>query len=88
MSREPIRVEILRITPNVRSKLASKHHLDADDVAAAVERIPGLWCTWHDDPRRGRRALMKTTVGGRGVLVVLYPSGEDGVWNLGSAYRL
>lgn len=88
MSRGPIWVGVLRISPAVRSKLASKHHLVADEVAAAVERIPGLRCGWDDDPDRGLRALVRVTVRGRAVLVVLYPTSETGVWNLGSAYRL
>ena len=85
---EPIWVALLRISPSVQTKISGRHQLQAADVAAAVERVKSLTCAWDTDPERGRRAFVQTMIRGSRVLVVLYPTDEDGVWNLGSAYRV
>ncbi|WP_131744993.1 hypothetical protein [Frankia sp. Cppng1_Ct_nod] len=81
-------VAVLRVSPAVRAKLSSKHGLDAKEVAAALVGVDKLVAAWDDDPERGRRAMVEAWLGARRVLVVLYPTREDGEWNLGSAYPI
>lgn len=77
----------LSISPATRTKLASIHHLDAEDVRDAVQCVAGLPFRWDDDPDRGRRAIVETRIGATTVQVVLYPAGDDS-WRLGSAYPI
>ena len=51
-------------------------------------RCRGLRYVWSEDPERGERAIIETTIRGRRVLIVLYPreSTMGDEWNLGSAY--
>jgi hypothetical protein len=80
-------VAVMRISPAVRAKLVSVHSLDADEVVVAVQCVRGLQFAWHDHPARGRRALIQVRIRGAPVLVVLYPTSDPEIWNLGSAYR-
>ena len=79
-------VAVLRVSPPVRAKLSSKHGLEAEEVAAALIGMDKLVAVWNDDAERGRRAIVEVLLGTRRILVVLYPTREDGEWNLGSAY--
>lgn len=70
-------------------KLAQKHGLEANDVVSAVQCRPGLRVVWNTHPDRGTRAIIETFIGGRRVLVVLYPVQGDpfgDTFHLGSAY--
>lgn len=83
-------VALLGISRRTAHKLSTRHHLDADELRKAILCVHGLPFTWDDDPKRGRRAIVEAQVGGRRVLVVLYPTnhpmGDE--WNLGSAYPI
>jgi hypothetical protein len=87
---DTIWVARLNISPRTAHKISSVHGLQADEVRAAVERVPGLPFTWNDHPERGRRAIVRAVIRDRPVLVVLYPTHDPfgEVWNLGSAYPL
>lgn len=83
-----IRVGRLLWSEQTANKLNRKHRLDVEDVRAAIEGVADLRFAWHDDPRRGVRAIIEVDIHGQPHLVVVYPqdgwSGE--VWALGSAY--
>ena len=85
---ESLWVAKLLISPATRAKLASKHHLDADDVLDAILCVEGLWGYWDDDPDRGLRAIVETTIHGVAVIAVLYPVDDPigDAYALGSAY--
>lgn len=83
---ESIWVAVVRVSPAVRKKLSARHGLDADEVANAIQCVVGLAWGWDDHPERGRRAIVRTSVRNAKVLVVLYPTDDPDVWNLGSAY--
>jgi hypothetical protein len=80
----------LRVSERTAEKLSSKHGLSTDEVRQAVVCVSGLQFSWNDHPQRGIRAIIRTRVNERDVLVVLYPvSGPiEDVWNLGSAYEI
>jgi hypothetical protein len=85
---EPLWVARLIVSQATRAKLSSKHNLDPDEVRDAIVCVAGLSYWWDEDPERGRRALVETSIRGVTVIVVLYPvldpSGD--VYALGSAY--
>jgi hypothetical protein len=85
---EALWVARLIISDATRTKLSSRHRLNADEVRDAIVCVSGLAYGWDDDPERGRRALVAVHIRGCPVLVVLYPvtdpSGD--VYALGSAY--
>lgn len=85
---EPLWVARLIISQATRTKLSSKHHLNADDVLDAVVCVEGLPYVWDDDPERGRRALVGIQIGRETVVVVLYPVADHSgdIYALGSAY--
>lgn len=79
----------LEISAATTGKVRAKHGLDAEDVRAAVECRAGLQFVWNDHPERGTRAIIRTFIGGRPVLVVLYPARSSpfgDTFHLGSAY--
>ena len=86
----PERLWIARLIVSDRTaaKLASRHGLDYHDVNAAIVGRPGLRFTWHDDPERGRRALVEALVSDRVCIIVLYPVADPfgDTYALGSAY--
>ena len=75
------------VSEAVAEKIVSKHGLDPYEIATLVKSPPprfGRYVTNH----RGTRLYVKIRTGQRlGVLVVLYPVGDD-VWRLASAYVL
>jgi hypothetical protein len=77
----------LMISTRTAEKINARHQLTVHDVTDAVICVRGLRYTWHDDPGRGRRAIVETTIRGGRALVVLYPAEEgDDRWHLGSVY--
>jgi hypothetical protein len=79
----------LRISARTAAKIRQLHHLDPEDVRAAVECREGLIYTWHTHPVRGTRAIVSAFVGGKQVVVVLYPVPGDpfgDTFNLASTY--
>jgi hypothetical protein len=85
---EPLWVARLIISQATRTKLLSKHNLDADEVFDAIVCVAGLRYDWDDDPERGLRALVEVSIRGVTVIVVLYPVEDPAgdVYALGSAY--
>lgn len=81
-------VNTLHISDRVAAKLEEKHGLRADEVRDRIEGVGLLPFRWDDDPQRGPRALVWTSLGADAVLVVPYPSrsGDPEEWHLGSAY--
>ena len=78
----------LIVSDATKDKLASRHGLVWHEVTEAIVGVRGLRYVWHDDPERGRRALVEASVGGRQCIVVLYPVVDPmgDVYALGSAY--
>jgi hypothetical protein len=81
-------VATLFISARTAEKLAQKHDLSPQEVRDAVVCVERLPFAWDDDPDRGRRAIVDTTIRERRVLVVLYPAADPfgDAWHLGSAY--
>lgn len=79
-------VATLRVSYRTEQKLIQKHRITVAEVDDAVVGVPGLRGAWNDDPVRGRRLLLSVTLRGRRALLVLYPTSDPYVWNLGSAY--
>jgi len=76
----------LLVSPRTEQKLVSKHGITVREVEDEVVCVAGLRGWWDHHPTRGRRLLLFVTIRGRPALVVLYPTVDTGVWNLGSAY--
>ena len=78
----------MHISPATRTKISSKHGVDADEVRSHIECIERLFYVWDDDPERGLRAIVQFNLRSQSCLAVLYPSPdlpEDEYW-LGSVY--
>jgi hypothetical protein len=78
----------LNVSRRTAEKINSVHSMTEHEVRSAVECVEGLQFSWDDDPARGLRAIVKTSIRNRPVLVVLYPAWDPvgDAWNLGSAY--
>jgi hypothetical protein len=78
----------LIVSDRTAAKLASVHGLDHREVSAAIVGTRNLRYMWHDDPQRGRRAVVEALVEGRVCIIVLNPVNHPlgGVFALGSAY--
>ncbi|MGH3939472.1 MAG: hypothetical protein ACRDTG_12735 [Pseudonocardiaceae bacterium] len=80
----------LHISHRTAQKIIQRHGITPDEVRESVVGVVGLCYVWNEDPERGERAIVETTIRGRRVLVVLYPTentmGDE--WNLGSAYSV
>lgn len=76
----------LLVSIRTEQKIVSKHRIMVREVEQGVVCVVGLRGSWDHDPVRGRRLLLLVTIRGRPALVVLYPTVDTGVWNLGSAY--
>jgi hypothetical protein len=78
----------LIISPATAQKIIQLHHITPDEVRQAVERVPDLEYVWDFDDERGWRAIVKTVIRERRVLVVLYDAGDPlgDIYNLGGAY--
>lgn len=90
MDGERVWVATLYVSDRTAQKISQKHGLEVQDVEDAIVCVTSLTYTWDEHPERGRRALIETRIGGRRVLVVLYPANDplgDG-WHLGSAYPI
>jgi hypothetical protein len=87
---ETIWVARLRVSTATAAKLSSLHCLDADEIRQAIVCVQGLPVRLDHHEERGLRALVRVTIRGKKVLVVLYPRNADALnddeWNLGSAY--
>lgn len=79
-------IAVLKVSSRTCHKLATKHGLDWRDVVEAVEAQPGLGYVWNHHADRGWRVYVEATIAGRVCRLVLYPTGEDDEFNLGSAY--
>ena len=86
--RVPIWVGRLKISPRTGQKIIQEHGLTPIEVREAVEAVAGLRALWDQDPVFGLRALIRTRIRDRPVLVVLYewadPFGDT--FSLASAY--
>ena len=76
----------LLVSNATEQKLLRRHRISVDEVEHAVVCARGLRGSWHHHPDRGRRLLLQVTIRGREALVVLYPTVDQYVWHLGSAY--
>lgn len=66
------------------AKIGSKHGLSVQDVEHACQRYRRA--AWDLDAERGRRLLVNGPAeSGREIFVVLYPTDEHGVFNIGTA---
>ena len=81
-----VAVADLRISDRTAEKLRDDHDLDPDDVREAVEDVPGLQGKADFDPDRGWRIILVVQVKDEACRIVLYPTDDDAVWHLGSAY--
>ena len=83
-------IERLRISQRVAEKIADQHHIQPQEVRAAVERVEGLNFSWDHDPERGLRAIIDVQIQDENALVVVYPTENpmDHEWRLGSAYLI
>lgn len=78
----------LRISRRTADKLRRVHHIDPDEVRQSLVGVPGLVYAANVHPIYGWRALMIIAVRSRRTLVVLFPTVDADVWNLGSAYHI
>jgi hypothetical protein len=78
----------LRISDATAYKLRSVHQFDPDEIRQEIQAVPGLTYSSHVHPEYGWRALLFITIRYQRVLVVLFPTDDPEVWNLGSAYRV
>jgi hypothetical protein len=78
----------LHISAATARKISGRHGLSSQEVQDAVELRAGLRYVWHEDPTRGRRALVECYIRRQRIVAVLYPAdspmGDE--YNLGSAY--
>ena len=81
-------VEELLISPRISEKVAGKHHLDPEAVRSQIERREGLTFSWDEHPTYGWRMLGYIEFLSVHVLVILYPTDDLYIWNLGSAYQV
>lgn len=82
---EQLWIAVLLISEPTAAKIREVHGVDVNELRDQLVAQVGLPYKWDDDPERGRRALVETSVGRKSVLAVLYPVGDD-VYRLGSAY--
>jgi hypothetical protein len=75
------------ISPAMNAKINDPNHrLTADDVRhACLNRRHSRWV--YDDERGWRLYVEGATEYGDRAIVVLYPTTEPGLWNLGTARR-
>lgn len=75
------------ISDRMKAKINNAtHRLTADDVLHACWHP--TYTSWvYDDERGWRLYLQGVTEFGQPVIVVLYPTQERGLWNLGTARR-
>lgn len=72
------------VSPKVRAKLGSKHGVTEDEALdACYDRRGARWI--YDDERGWRLAIEGWNEHRRLIQVILYPTDEEGLWNLGSA---
>ena len=77
---------VLNISWRTAEKITTRHHLTAAEVREAVVCVRGLTYVWHAHPERGERVIISVQLRNRPALIVLYPTADPDVWNLGSAY--
>jgi len=81
----------VHVSPRIVEKIESVHKLDAEAVVAAVERREVPEASWEEHPHRGWRLLLKVTIQGQRVLVVLYPvtdPAQSDHFHLGTAHKI
>lgn len=83
---ESVWVAELLVSDRVEQKIIHRHRLTIEEIEDAIVCQQRLLGSWSDEQPRGLRFLVWTIIRGRWVVVVLYPTGDPGVWNLGSAY--
>jgi len=83
---ETVWIAELCVSDSTEQKLTHKHRITVDEVEQAVKCVAGLRGSWDHDRARGSRMLLHAAVRGRPVLVVLYPTSDPDVWNLGSVH--
>jgi hypothetical protein len=78
----------LKISRATAEKIVEKHGITGQEVKDAVVCVRGLRFAWHDDPERGKRAIVEVVIR-QPSLVVLRPRPLDAygdTWTLVSAY--
>lgn len=76
---------VVVISYRVEQKLINDHHVTTDEVQEAVaRRTTPRWAP--NDQGVNRVLFYGTTDGDRRLRISLYPTDEDGVWRLGSAF--
>jgi hypothetical protein len=74
------------ISRAMNEKINVKHQVSEDEVRSACARvIDSYWV--HDEDRGWRLYVSGYTDSGAVLIVVLYPTGRSGYWNLGTARR-
>lgn len=78
------RILHIYVSPTVNAKINSKHGLNVDDVWAVSQNVTRSH--WVYDEQRGRRLYVQGyTEYGNPAIIILYPTGDPGYWNLGTA---
>jgi hypothetical protein len=88
---ERLWVAELLISERTAAKIRGLHRVQPEDVRDAVVCVERLPYVWDEDEQRGRRAIIRVTIGGRVMDIVLYPVVNHpmgDVYHLGSAYPL
>ena len=77
----------LKISPRTAEKIQQAHHLEPNDVRDEVQCVEGLTFAWnYSETQGGWRAIVEVRHRRGLMLVVLFPTREEDIWNLGSAY--
>lgn len=80
-----LRFLVIVISYRVEQKLIHDHQVTADEVQEAVgRRTTPRWAL--DKNGINRVLFYGVTDGDRRLRISLYPTGEDGVWRLGTAF--
>ena len=85
---ERLWVARVHVSARTREKITSRHGLDVDEILANLVGVSGLLYTWHEHQEYGLRALVDVRLDAEKVLVVLFPTGTEDEYHLGSAYRV
>lgn len=84
---DSIWVARLKISLRTAEKIRQKHRIEPDEVWDEVECVDGLTFVWdYSEDQGGWRAIVEVHLPRGTMLVVLFPTREEDVWNLGSAY--
>lgn len=83
-------IALVTCSESVGSKILAKHSVTLQEVREAVQwPARPTRARWVADDERGNRLRVDgTTARGRALLVMLYPTAEDGIWRLATAIAI